>query len=162
MGLYGGVADAKYSEGGVYIDPGVFRFEIQACKTIKARNGKHGFVVELRVLEAAGDTKLKPGNTCSWMTMEGETFLGNVKRFAAVGAACFQGVTEVDDTAITEEAIEAIVAEKGDNANPLKGIKIRASAVNITIKKGTPFTKVTWLPDSLGAAEIEKAHANNK
>jgi hypothetical protein len=151
MGLYGGVKEAKYSEGGVYIDPGVFRFEIQAVKTIKTRAGKAGFVAELKVLEASGDTKLKPGNTCSWMTMEGETFLGNVKHFASVAAACWGGTSDVDEDSVTEEAILAITDEK---ANPFKGINIRASAVNITTKKGTPFTKVRWLPDNTGAAAV--------
>ena len=79
MGLYGGIKDANHSEGGVYLTPGVYRLEVQALKTIKARAGKSGFVAEFVILEASGDTKLKPGNTASWMTMEGDNFLGNVE-----------------------------------------------------------------------------------
>lgn len=162
MGLYGGVENAKYSEGGVYLDPGVFLLEIQACKTIKARNGKHGFVAEFLVKESSGGSKLKPGNAVSWMTMEGDNFLGNVKNFAAHAVACFTGTTDVDLDGVTEEAIESMVAESGPNPNPLKGTQIRASAVNVKTKKGTDFTKVKWIPFLAESAEVEAAHAENK
>lgn len=153
MGLFGGIEGAKYSEGGAYIDPGVFRLEIQAIKTIKTRAGKSGLVAEFKALEVAGDSKYKPGNLFSWMTMEGDNFLGNVKNFIAVASACFQEITKVDDTAVTEEALLAITDEK---TNPLKGVCIRASAINVKTKKGTDFTKVTWIPDLAGAAAAAK------
>lgn len=161
MGMFGGVQNAKYSEGGAYIDAGVFRLEIQALKAIKTRTNKAAFVAEFKALEVSGDSKYKPGSFFSWMTMEGDNFLGNVKNFAAVAVACAQGVTDVDDTQITEEALEAMTAESGPAPNPLKGTIIRASAINVPTKKGGTFTKVRWIPDATDSAGVTAAHASN-
>jgi hypothetical protein len=162
MGLFGGVEGAKYSEGGAYIDAGVFRLEIQAFKAIKTRAGKAAVVAEFKALEVSGDSKYKPGSLFSWMTMENDNFLGNVKNFAAVASACYQGVTEVDDTQITEAVLEALVAETGPAPNPLKGVCIRASAINVPTKKGGTYTKVKWIPDATDATTAAKAHADNR
>lgn len=163
MGLYGGVQDAKYSEGGAYIDQGVFLLEIQALKTIKKRDGKGAFVAEFKAIETGGGSNWKPGSFFSWMTSENDNFLGNVKNFAAVASACYQGIDDVDDTTITEEVLLALTAETGDNPNPFKGVKIRCSAVTIpTKKKDGKFTKCRWMPFVTDAVAMAAAHEANR
>ncbi len=137
---YGKVSEAKYSEGGIYVLPGVYQFRVDACKHIKIRSGAEAFVVELTVLES-NNPERAVGSQCSWMvTLDKEPALGNVKQFVTAA-------TEFPDSAINEEAILLIVGEK----NPLKGTILRCSANVIKTKAGRDFTKVKWFSDGDGA-----------
>lgn len=140
MGVFGKIKDAKPSQGGVYILPGVYKVQVQACKAGQARDGRDFFVAELLVLES--DNPDRPvGCSMSWMQMVDkryeETALGNIKTFISV-------LTQTPSHEVDEAGVELIVSA----ANPCAGMMIKASAVNITTKKGDPFTKVTWLPAS--------------
>lgn len=149
MGItaYGGISEAKFSEGGTYILPGVYRFKVLACKHINMRTGKQAFVVELEILDSTNEARL-PGTTCSWMvTLDKEPALGNIKQFIATAVPC-------DESQVNEEAVLLIVSEK----NPLKGKVLRVSATEITTKAGRPFTKVKWLEDSVGASGAAEAY----
>jgi hypothetical protein len=148
MGMFGKINEARYSEGGIYVLPGVFRFEIQKCKSGHTRAQVPFFVAELAVLES-NNPERPVGSSCSYMvTLDKEPALGNIRHFCAV--ACGSDIEEVG-----EAEVEAIVAEN----NPLAGVKIRCSAVNITTKKGQPFTKCKFLPDSVGAQAAAAAAA---
>jgi hypothetical protein len=143
MGInaYGGISEAKFSEGGTYVLPGVYRFKVLACKHINMRTGKQAFVVELEILESTNADRM-PGTTCSWMvTLDKEPALGNIKQFVTVAAPC-------NENQVNEAAILLIVGEQ----NPLKGRVLRCSATEITTKAGRPFTKVKWLEDKVGAS----------
>lgn len=141
---YGKIQEAKFSEGGTYLLPGVYRIEVIACKHIKTRQGREAFVVELSILES-NNPERPPGSTCSWMVMlDQEPALGNIKNFISAAYPC-------EDSQVSEQAVLLIVGEK----NPLKGHRARASAVNIKTKnRGTDFTKVKWFEDSVGAGTV--------
>jgi hypothetical protein len=142
MGIYGEIAGAKYSEGGIYVLPGIYRFKVLACKHITTRTRKEAFVVELEVLES-NNTERIVGSLCSWMvTLDKEPALGNIKQFICTVAKC-------PEDAVNEQAVLIIVDEK---RNPFKGKTVRAVATNITTKAGRDFTKVKWLEDEVGAA----------
>jgi hypothetical protein len=157
MGLFGGIKDAKYSEGGIYVLPGVYLFEIQALKAIRTRTQKDAFVAEFKVLESTNPERL-PNSLCSWMvTFDKEPAMGNVKQFLA-------SVLGVKDDQIDESVAEYAVnlvddAATNRVANPCKGRKVRCSAVNITTKSNRPFTKCKFFTeaDAAGAAKDQAA-----
>jgi hypothetical protein len=135
MGLFAGIKDAKVSQGGVYLKPGVFTTRIEACKSGKTRANVVFFVVELDILES-NNSELPPGTRCSWMvTLDKEPALGNIKAFLAVA-------TDSKEEEIDEAGVELVVSAD----NPLKDTIVRVSAVNIKTKAGTDFTKCTFLP----------------
>ena len=148
MGLFGKIGEAKYSEGGIYLLPGVYRLEIVAVKTLRTRTGKDGFVAEFKVLESSNAQRL-PGSSCSWMvTFDKEPAMGNVKQFLAT-------VLGAEMEQITEAVAEAACSEQ----NPLAGKIVRCSAVEITTKAQRQFTKVKFLKDETSLADIAKEHA---
>ncbi len=147
MGLtaFGGIEKATFSEGGVYVLPGVYRVKLLACKHIRTRTQKDAFVVEMEILESSNKER-QPGSVMSWMvTMDKEPALGNVKQFISVAVPC-----AMDQ--VNEEGVLYIVGEK----NPLKGRVLRIAATEIQTKAGRPFTKVKWLEDAVGAAAAAK------
>lgn len=145
MGIYGDITGSKMSEGGIYVLPGVYRFELLACKHVNMRTGKQAFVAELRVLESTNPQRM-PGSTCSWMvTLDQEPALGNIKAFIMAAAPC-------KEEQVSEDLVLLVIGEK----NPLKGRIVRASAVNIKTKRGSDFTKVKWMEDSTDAAAVEQ------
>lgn len=146
MGVFGGIKGAKYSEGGVYLVPGVYRLKILICKYIKTAQhsgAKDAFVAEFEVLES--NVADRPsGSTCSWMvTLDKLPALGNIKQFLL---ACLPDATEDQ---IDESAVEFVVNEQ---KNPLKDYIVRCSAVNIKTKANRDFTKCKFLRDADGAA----------
>jgi len=150
MGIFGNIGNAKYSDGGVYVLPGVYRCEILKCVYMKTRKGQDAFIVELKVLESTNKDRL-PGSTMSWMvTLDKEPALGNIKQF--LSEAC-----ETNMDAITEQVVEACIAENGPQPQPLAGRMVRCSATEITTKANRPFTKVKWIRDSAGAAAAAAA-----
>lgn len=154
MGLFGGIKSAKYSDGGVYILPGVGRIEIIAVKYLKTRKGQDAFIVECKMVESSNPQRL-PGCVCTWMvTMDKEPALGNIKQFiqTIVPAADFDVLTEDQ----CEQLVLGICDEK---LNPLKGKFARFAATEITTKANRPFTKVKWLSDDMSAADVAKEAA---
>jgi hypothetical protein len=150
MGLFGTIGEAKFSEGGVYILPGVYRVEVLSVITKRTRAGWDGFIVEMKILESKNPERL-PGSVCSWMVKLGQADspgMGNVKQFLSAALNC-------DMSQITEQLAEAAVSPQ----NPLKGTILQASAVNITTKQNRPFTKVKWFHASVNAAEVAKDQA---
>jgi hypothetical protein len=153
MGInaYGGISEAKYSEGGVYVLPGRYRFKVLGCKHITTRKKQEAFVVELEVMEST-NVERPVGSLCSWMvTLDKEPALGNIKAFICVAVPCAE-------EQVNEQAVHLIIGE----GQPLKNRIVRAVATNITTKAGRDFTKVKWLSDDVGdagAAKTEQAGA---
>lgn len=148
MGLFGKIGEAKFSEGGIYVLPGVYLFDIIAVKTLRTRTMKDAFVAEFSVVESSNPQRL-PGSSCSWMvTFDKEPAMGNVKQFLATVLA-----------ATMEQITEAIAEAACSEANPLAGKRVRCSAVEITTKANRPFTKVKFLSADASAADIAKEHA---
>lgn len=155
MGVFGGIKGAKYSDGGVYIEPGVGRVEIVAIKYMKTRKGQDAFIVEVKMLESNNPDR-PAGSLCTWMvTLDKEPSLGNIKQFVEtlIPDVSWDQRTEAE----CEAVILAICAEAGERPNPLKGYKARFSATSIQTKANRPFTKVKWFPDTATEAEIAKA-----
>src|SRR5262245_29083972 len=141
MGIFANIKEAKYSDGGVYVEPGVYRVQVQHVKKGRTRTAKDFFVVEMLIMESNND-KRKPGTVMSWMvTLDKEPALGNVKQFVSTATGC-----EMDE--VDEAGVEEIVSER----NPLEKTILRISAVEIMTKANRPFTKVRWLSDADGAA----------
>ena len=134
MSLFKGIAKAKATQGGVYIVPGNYLFEIQACKEGRTRKGDGFFVAELKVIET--DNSDRPvGSICSWMAMDAhDSFLNNVKAFVC-------GVTGSEDNEeIDEETLDTIVGEK----QPLAGTQVKCQATNVKTRAGGDFTRCNW------------------
>lgn len=149
MGVFGNIGNAKYSEGGVYLGPGVFRLEIVAVKVFKTRKGQQAFCAEFIVHESSNKDH-QPGSTCSWMvTLDKEPAMGNIKQFIAA-------VYETDMDEVTEAVADMVTDEE---KNPTKGMFVRASANQIKTRKGGDFTKVKFIFDSAGTAGATKQHA---
>jgi len=134
MGLFAGIKEAQVTQGGVYIEPGLYTSRVEAVKTGKTRKGIPFFVVELTHLKS-NNVNHPVGKNVSWMVMlNQDAALGNIKHFASVA-------TETDEAEIDEAGIELIVSSE----NPLEGTLLNIDASNITTKAGTPFTKVRFL-----------------
>lgn len=156
MGMFGGIKGAKYSEGGIYVLDGVYRFRIDAIKCIKTRTAKDAYVVELHILESSNEQRL-PGSNCTWMvTLDKEPALGNIKQFLEIA------VPGLDFNAIDATTAEAAVEQTFHESNPLKGRIVRATANEIKTKAGRPFTKVKFMKDETDAASMAQAHADAK
>jgi len=150
MGIFDGIGNAQYFEGGKYVTPGLYKAEIQKVKQAKTRNGRPFFVVEMKVLESSNLKEHPIGTDFSWMVMlDQDAALGNIKHFISVAS----------DTPINE--IQASDAEDAvSEANPLGGIEIRLTAVNIKTRAQKDFTKVRFLPASMSTADAAKEHAD--
>jgi hypothetical protein len=136
MGMFTGVKEAKYSEGGAFFDDGDFLVRIDKVKVGKNRKKKGFFVVETTILEADPTSTYKKGDFCSWMVMEEwETFLGNVKHFCAIA-------TEIEMSEVDEAGIELVVSEE----NPVGGTLLRNHSQILKREGKSDFTKVVWKP----------------
>jgi hypothetical protein len=150
MGIFGKIGEAKFSDGGVYLLPGVYRLKIKSVKQDKARAGFEYVAVEFEVVESTCIERA-PGSICSWMVKLSpdyvETALGNIKQFMSSAAGCSM-------EQVNEQIAEAIVSDK----QPLAGRYVRASAVNIKTKRKTDFTKVKFFEDGAGAAAAQEEY----
>ena len=132
MGMLGGIKEAQATEGGNYIQPGLFVLSVDVLKGITSRKGDEMFVSEFGVIESTNE-KQPPGSHVSWLAnLRHDAALGNIK-------SCLMAITgldEIDD----DDAEEAIDEEK----NPLHGKFVKCEATEITTKAGNPFTKCRW------------------
>lgn len=149
MGVFDGIEKAEVFTAGKYIQPGVFLAEIQKVKQGETRKKEGFFVVEMKVLESSSLKEHPIGTPMSWMVMmKHDAALGNIKHFLNVAG-------EIPLEEITKQDGEDAVSE----ANPFGGLKIRVVAVNIKTRAGKDFTKVTFVPESVSAADAAAQHA---
>lgn len=156
MGLFGGIEGAKFTDGGVYLQPGLHQLKIRAVKMIHTRANKDAFVAEFNVISSTNAAH-KPGSEVSWMvTMDKDSALGNIKQFLA-------SVLDQPMEAITEAVATACLAVEQNGQivqNHLGGREVYASAFNIKTKAKTDFTKVKFCNPSK-AAEMAAEHQKN-
>ena len=134
------IAKSKASQGGNYIKPGKYTFEIGVVIAEEKRLGPM-WITEFTVLESAKtDPAIEPnavGSTCSLaVNLSKDAGPGNAKSFC-MGA---YGVASEDE--ITEEVLE----ETAGPAQPLRYMKIKCEAYNkpIRSKPGQVFTACKW------------------
>lgn len=154
MGFFGGIRSAKYSEGGVYLQPGVYRLRINRCKQGKTRTGVPFFVAEFEVLESSVEEQ-PAGSAVSWMVqIKPDTpALGNIRSFCeVVGGFTFDAECKGLSEEEAQAREDAIVAEIVGEANVFAGTIVKASGSNIKTKQGRDFTKVVFMPDDAPAA----------
>ena len=135
MGIFSGMSEAKYSEGGIYLLDGNYVLQIEALKSGTNRQKVDYFVAECRILQSTNPER-KPGTIVSWWVgIKVDTpALADVRRFLAEAG-------ESDDADVDDQAAEMAVSEE----QPFKGIVLRASATTkLTEKRKVPFTKVIW------------------
>ncbi len=137
MGLFGNIASAKSSGGGVYFLPGSYALECRANKSGKTREGRAFFVCEFTILESSNPER-PVGTSVSMMVMLDkhlETALGNIKGYVAA-------LFDVPEESVDEAGVESLIAAD----NPGAGMKVRAVASNIKTRAKTDFTKVQFEP----------------
>jgi hypothetical protein len=78
--------------------------------------------------------------------LDNDAALGNIKHFLSVAAG-----KDIKD--VTEADGEESVSEE----NPFGGLSIRVMAVNIKTRANKDFTKVTFMPADMSAADAQKA-----
>lgn len=135
MGLFSGMKDAQYSDGGVYLLDGNYVLEITELKSGTTRQDLNYFVAECKILQSTNPAR-KPGTVVSWFVgiKKDTPALADIKRFLAVCG-------EVEDTEVDDAAAEMSVSDE----QPFAGRVLRAAATTITTKKNKrDFTKVVW------------------
>lgn len=149
MGLYEGIHNAKYSEGGNYIKVGIYHLEIIEFKYKFTFKKQHTVLAKFKVLESSGEGADPVGSETTWMVnLAHAPALGNLAQFV-------QSVVNDYTTPVTEEIMEKLTnsdASKGP-VNPMKGYKVRASVTQIiTQGKKQPFNRAKFFPDNSGDA----------
>lgn len=149
MGIFSNLGKTASTQGGNYIQPGIYKWEIQRVKMQEAR--KTFFVAELRVLESTRtDEEVTPnavGSEVSFLVeVPGEypeMSLGNVKAFlypAFCVLADSQGAARPAEADIGEREAEYAMGVE----NPLAGLVIAGEAFHKKTKKGNLFTRVKY------------------
>jgi len=133
MGIFKGVEEATYNEGGIYFLDGTYLVKVDTVKVIETRKKDDAFIVEHTILWS-DNSQRKKGTSVTWMTMKKfDSFLGNVKHFCSVASD-----TPIDE--VTEEGIEMIVSDE----NPLSGTVLFVQATTVKTREGNDFTKVVY------------------
>ncbi len=152
MGSFSGLGKAKSTQGGLYVRPGNYLFQVLAVKEQASQVGSRKFfIAELKVIEAQKtDKNIEPNGVDTepaWLVeLPGkypELALGNIKNFL-MAAYGYQAEAEGEDAPgeddIDEDAADAAVTED----NPLMGVFIRAEAFQKKTKAGGDFTRVNF------------------
>jgi len=157
MGLFAGVKEARFTDGGSYVGEGVHRLEVIECKEFKTRAGIPAMIIEFKFLESS-NPKHAPGSLASHMIQVDPRFpsvgLGNISNFmqtalSTPAVAAAPGVEAAPENLIgpddiTEEACTFACSP----AQPLKGTIVRANAVQAKSKmKGAEYTKIKYFVD---------------
>lgn len=133
MGIFSGIENVVASGKTPYVEPGMYKVRVEACKNVDGHRGNF-FIVEMEVLESSNPERM-PGSIMSWSVKLDKAYLatalGDVKAF--VQAATMDASVSEDDI------LEACSPE-----NPLKGSILRINAFNTKTKAGKDYTKLRW------------------
>ena len=164
MGVFSGMGGTRSTQGGNYIRPGNYLWQVARVKQQESQVGSRTFFIgELTVIESeATDEEVKPnavGEDVSFVVEVPGDYpdlsLGNIKAFlgAAFGA---QAALQGDDGPSDDEIDEALTDHAVSEDNPLAGIFVGGKAFHKKTKKGTNFTRINWsVPDNV--AELAAA-----
>lgn len=153
MGIFGGIKNAKSTEGGLYFAPGDrYVVEIQRVKSDKTRKNIPFFVVECKVLHAYNGKMVK-GVQPSWMvTLDKDAALGNIKQFV-------EAIMEVDMNTVSDAEAEQSVELICSAEQPLAGTICVTETWNKPTQAGKDFTRHKWMlatADDLKVAGISQ------
>lgn len=147
MSMFDGIEDAEVFERGVYFNGG-FDGVVEITKTVqnRSRKGEDAFIVEMKIVEGGNDTD-KIGMKRSWYVKVNDSFLGNLKAWAAA----VLGYETSDKDGIAKDIAPSLSRwlEKAVNSpekNAFIGRQVKLTTVPITTKEGRPFTRHDWAP----------------
>jgi hypothetical protein len=140
MGVFSGIENAKSTEGGNYLKPGVYDVEVVRLSTGKTRKGVDFFAADFKVL-GSNNPDHRVGDIANWFVgFDKEPALGNVKAFAV---ACLSSEGAVDPATITEKVMESLV-DKGGEA--VVGTQLKVQVTLVDTKGGGKYSKHLWFP----------------
>jgi hypothetical protein len=140
MGLFSGIENAKATEGGNYLKPGLYDVEVVRVATGQTRKKVDFFAADLRVV-GSNNPDHRAGEVVNWFVgFDKEPALGNVKAFAV---ACLSSEGPIDPASITEEVMNGLV-EKGGEA--VAGTRLKVQVTLVDTKGGGKYSKHLWFP----------------
>lgn len=148
MGLFAGIKDARATQGGNYLKPGMYLLQVIRVTIGKTRKGVDFFAVDFKVL-GSNNEEHGVGSIVNWFVgFDKEPALANCKAFAVavLGNALPEG-QEFDESSITEEVMDGLVA---DNGKAIAGQKVQCQVVTVPTKSGGTFSRHLWFRE--GAA----------
>jgi len=145
-GVFGGIEDAKATEGGNYLPAGIYDIELVRITVGKTRKGVPFMAVDMRILGSSCPDVVKIGSVWNWFNgFDKEPALGNAKAFAFAVLSCSGKVDEAD---ITEEVMDEMCADGGIG---VAGTKLKVQTTVVKTKAKTDFTKHQWYPAGAAA-----------
>lgn len=140
MGVFSGIENAKATEGGNYLKPGVYDVEVVRLSTGRTRKGVDFFAADLKVV-GGNNPDHRVGDIANWFVgFDKEPSLGNVKAFAV---ACLSSEGSVDPATITEKVMESLV-DKGGEA--VVGTQLKVQVTLVETRGGGKYSKHLWFP----------------
>lgn len=150
MGLFSGIKDAKATQGGNYLKPGMYLVQVLRVNIGKTRKGVDFFAVDMKVLGSNSDEH-GLGSVVNWFVgFDKDASLGNCKAFAcAVLSNALPEGQDFDESTITEEVMEGLVA---DNGKAIQGQKLRVQVTLVPTKTGGQFSRHLWFREKSAEA----------
>lgn len=136
MSLFSGIESSQTYGAGDYITPGTHELEVHEVSTFESSQnaGRHYFCVEADVIGSTSEAHA-PGTRVTWLVnMQQPSALSNCLGFGLALDA------DAKSSDITSEFMDKLCAD----AQPARGIRVRALAHNVKTRAGGDFTKVTW------------------
>lgn len=155
MGLFSGIQDAKATQGGNYLKPGMYAVQIDRVTVGQTRKGVDFFAVDLKILGTNSDAH-SLGSIANWFVgFDKEPALANCKAFAkAVLSNALPEGEEFDESTITEEVMEGLIA---DNGAAIRGQKLQVQVVQVPTKAGGTFSRHLWFREGAALVAAEAA-----
>ena len=140
MGVFSGIENAKSTEGGNYLKPGVYDLEVIRLSVGTTLKGVPFFAADFKVL-GSNNTDHNANEVVNWFVgFDKEPSLGNVKAFAV---ACLSSEGPVDPASITEKVMESLV-DKGGEA--VVGTQLKCQVTLVDTRGGGKYSKHLWFP----------------
>ena len=140
MGVFSGIENAKSTEGGNYLKPGIYDVEVVRLSVGTTRKNVPFFAADLRIL-GSNNPDHRVNEVANWFVgFDKDAALGNVKAFAV---ACLSSEGAVDPASITEKVMESLV-DKGGEA--VVGTQLKVQVTQVPTKTGGTYSKHMWFP----------------
>lgn len=139
---------AKATEGGNWVRPGRYQAELGAVKMVTNRSKAELMAIESKivaVLDNAGGAGHRVNEEIvHFLKVSLDSFLGNAKQFISAALTCHP-----DDVGASQA--DTVVSDE----QPLAGIIVEFTAVNIKTKAGGDFTKVMYVGQIVDGELVE-------
>jgi len=124
-----------------YLLDGQYHLRVEKCATLRSRDDKLFFIVELDILSST-NLERPEGLRVTWMTnLQRDMGPINTKRFLSAAMGIDPDSKQADEE-ITSDVARLAVGED----QPMKGMELYAQATTIQTKAGDPFLDVKWMP----------------